>query len=128
MATRSTIAIETPTGQVHQIYVHWDGYLENNGLILRDHYSDPNLLMPLILRGGMSTLRPLIQDCEFYDDPDLAAEIYDDYTSYRENGRQEEYDYILRSTGEWFVRCRLTEGQFMTLTKAFLMQAALEDN
>jgi hypothetical protein len=128
MATLSTIALEFADGTVEQVYCHWDGYLENNGLILRDHYSDPNLLMPLILRGGMSTLRPLIQDCEFYDDQDLAAEIYDDYTSYRENGRQEEYDYILRSTGEWFVRCRLTEGQFMTLTKAFLMQAALEDN
>ncbi len=37
MATRSTIALEFADGTVEQVYCHWDGYLDHNGALLRDH-------------------------------------------------------------------------------------------
>ena len=60
MATRSTIALEFADGTVQQVYCHWDGYLENNGQLLRDHYSDPFVLRDLLDLGAISSLRPTI--------------------------------------------------------------------
>jgi hypothetical protein len=42
MATRSRIGIELEDGVIESIYCHWDGYPENNGKILLEHYQDPN--------------------------------------------------------------------------------------
>jgi hypothetical protein len=56
MGTRSTIALEFADGTVEQVYCHWDGYLENNGKILQEHYSDPFKLRDLINMGGISSL------------------------------------------------------------------------
>ena len=60
MGTRSTIALEFADGTVQQVYCHWDGYLEHNGAILRDHYSDPFVLRDLIDMGDMSSLGKVI--------------------------------------------------------------------
>ena len=56
MGTRSTIALEYADGTVEQVYCHWDGYLEHNGKILQEHYSDPFKLRDLIDQGGISSL------------------------------------------------------------------------
>jgi hypothetical protein len=56
MGTRSTIALEFADGTVEQVYCHWDGYLEHNGKILAEHYSDPFKLRDLIDQGGISSL------------------------------------------------------------------------
>jgi hypothetical protein len=56
MGTRSTIALEFADGTVQQVYCHWDGYLEHNGKILQEHYSDPFKLRDLIDLGDMSSL------------------------------------------------------------------------
>ena len=56
MGTRSTIALEFADGTVEQVYCHWDGYLEHNGKILQEHYSDPFKLRELIDMGGISSL------------------------------------------------------------------------
>jgi len=56
MGTRSTIALEYADGTVEQVYCHWDGYLDHNGKILFEHYSDPFLLRDLINMGGISSL------------------------------------------------------------------------
>lgn len=60
MGTRSTIALEFADGTVQQVYCHWDGYLENNGAILAEHYSDPYKLRDLIDMGDMSSLGKVI--------------------------------------------------------------------
>ena len=60
MGTRSTIALEFADGTVQQVYCHWDGYLEHNGKILQEHYSDPFKLRELIDLGDMSSLAPNI--------------------------------------------------------------------
>ena len=51
MGTRSTIALEFADGTVEQVYCHWDGYLDHNGAILKEHYSDPYKLRELIDLG-----------------------------------------------------------------------------
>jgi len=56
MGTRSTIALEFADGTVQQVYCHWDGYLEHNGRILQEHYSDPFKLRKLIDLGDLSSL------------------------------------------------------------------------
>jgi len=59
MATRSTISIvdkKAKNGQGRQIYCHWDGYPENNGKILLEHYQDANKINELIDLGNISSL------------------------------------------------------------------------
>jgi hypothetical protein len=56
MGTRSTIALEYADGTVDQIYCHWDGYLDHNGAILRDHYTDPFKVQKLMELGSISSL------------------------------------------------------------------------
>lgn len=69
MGTRSYIIQQTTDGKetrYHGIYCHWDGYLENNGRILFEHYNDPEKLKQLIALGDISSLRPLLEQ-----NPDL---------------------------------------------------------
>jgi hypothetical protein len=60
MGTRSTIALEFADGTVQQVYCHWDGYLEHNGKVLQEHYSDPFKLRDLIDMGDLSSLGKVI--------------------------------------------------------------------
>ena len=125
MGTRSTIALEFADGTVQQIYCHWDGYLEHNGAILRDHYSDPFVLRDLIDMGDMSSLGKVIGEahpfsphsspedkalyeaareagyCTFYardrGETGVSAKKFADFEDYRKNHQYEEYEYILRN-------------------------------
>lgn len=59
MATRSTISIvdkKTKTGKGRQIYCHWDGYPENNGAILLQHYNNAEKINELLDLGSISSL------------------------------------------------------------------------
>ncbi len=125
MATRSTIALEFADGTVEQVYCHWDGYLDHNGAILRDHYSDPFKLQKLIDLGAISSLAPEIGEQHAFDNPhgygtdeynayrekyadwcliyardrgeDLVKHTYKDFQEYTRECQREEYDYILRN-------------------------------
>jgi hypothetical protein len=126
MATRSTIAIEYADGTVDQIYCHWDGYLDNNGVILRDHYSDPFKLQQLIDLGDISSLGPEIGEQHSfeipfnYGTPEYTAEMerrqgittfygrdrgeagvgakrFKNFEEYAREHQREEYEYILRN-------------------------------
>ena len=124
MATRSTIAIELADGTVKQTYCHWDGYLDHNGKILLNHYSDPKKALQLITKGQISSLRPEIgkkhdfdarygeDDVErqwttFYGrdrgEKGIRAKKFANFEDYEKNHAYEEYEYILRNTGEWQV-------------------------
>ena len=128
MGTRSTIALEFADGTVQQVYCHWDGYLEHNGKILQEHYSDPFKLRELIDLGDLSSLRPnigtqhafshfelraeevagykqLTEDmCTFYGrdrkESGCGARKFKDYLDYAENHQYEEFEYILRACGD----------------------------
>lgn len=120
MATRSTIALEYADGTVGQIYCHWDGYLDHNGKILLNHYSDPFKVRELLDLGDLSSLHPNIgtqhsfddraageNQCTFYgrDRGETGCEqrMFKDYADYRKNAQGEEYNYILRRDGIWYV-------------------------
>lgn len=125
MGTRSTIALEFADGTVQQVYCHWDGYLDHNGKILAEHYSDPFKLRELIDLGDMSSLginigvqHPFsphfdegsklayekameLGSCTFYGrdrgEKGVAAKQFKSYADYVANHQYEEYEYILRN-------------------------------
>lgn len=120
MATRSTIAIEYPDGTVHQVYCHWDGYLENNGEILFHHYADPAKTAELVSLGDISSLGEEIHPKgeHSWEEPETGVtvfygrdrgeagveyRVYANYNHYVATRQSEEYNYIQRSNGEWFV-------------------------
>ena len=131
MATRSTIALEFADGSVSQVYCHWDGYLDHNGRILENHYSDPFKLQKLIDEGDLSSLGDEIGEkhsfdwynndvaqyerygksglwCTFYRrdraEERVDARHFKDFEEYVKKGQREEYDYILRKDGKWYFR------------------------
>lgn len=105
MGTRSTIALEYADGSVGQIYCHWDGYLEHNGKILFEDYQDPFKVQKLLDNGDTSTLDSAVAGCKFYKNrgEDCPQRMYKDFADYRKNGQFEEYNYILRRDGKWYV-------------------------
>lgn len=123
MATRSTIAIEHANGKVQQVYCHWDGYLDHNGKILIEHYKDAAKTAALVALGSISSLRREVGEKHNFDerferdDPryqwttayhrdrgeDLDVHEFKHFEDYRKNHQYEEYEYILRSNGEWQV-------------------------
>ncbi len=124
MATRSTIALEFADGTVEQVYCHWDGYLDHNGKILQEHYSNPFKLKQLIQLGALSSLSREIGEKHSFDNPgkygtpefdayrqtvehmctfyardrgeELVKHTFKDFEDYKENAQFEEYNYILR--------------------------------
>ena len=124
MATRSTIALEYADGTVGQIYCHWDGYLDHNGRILLEHYTDPFKVRELLDNGDTSTLDKDVDGCEFYKNrgEDCPQRMYKDYAEYRKEACFEEYNYILRRDGKWYVEFY---GEFDgLLSEAFAKEAA----
>ena len=133
MATRSTIALEYADGTVDQVYCHWDGYLEHNGKILFEHYADPFVLRELMDLGDISSLGPKIGEKHAFSQFDLpkeeveaykaltenwttfyardrgetgaSAKRFKSFADYKANFQHEEYAYILRTDGKWYVKC-----------------------
>ena len=132
MATRSTIALEFADGSVGQVYCHWDGYLEHNGRILLENYQDPFKLRDLIDIGDLSILGAEIGQkhdfdnphqygsdaynewkevnrgmCTFYgrdrNEQGVNARYFKDFADYKANHQYEEFEYILRTDGKWYV-------------------------
>jgi hypothetical protein len=56
MSTRSDIIVHCTDNKWRRVYCHWDGYLEHNGRILFDHYTDRVLATDLVMPGDMSSL------------------------------------------------------------------------
>jgi len=131
MGTRSTIALEFADSTVQQVYCHWDGYLSGNGAILLKHYSDPFKLRDLIDLGDLSSLGKHIgtqhaferapeDECTFYlrdrKEQGCKAKKFVDFQHYLVNHQYEEYEYILRKDGNWYVKCH--DEAFVTLKSA----------
>ena len=142
MGTRSTIALEFADGTVQQVYCHWDGYLDHNGRILQEHYSDPFKLRDLIDMGDMSSLGERIGtqhafekapegECTFYlrdrKESGCGAKKFKDFEDYIENHQYEEYEYILRCVdgkAVWFVKCHSED--WKTLEQALIEETTGE--
>ena len=126
MGTRSTIALEYADGTVGQIYCHWDGYLSNNGKILLNSYQDPFKVRDLLDEGDMSSLDTTVDSCSFYSErgESCPQRMYKDYAEFRKEAQGEEYNYILRRDGRWYVEFY---GEFDgLLNEAFAFQAEEE--
>ncbi len=150
MATRSTIALEYADGTVDKVYCHWDGYLDHNGKILFENYTDPFKVQSLMELGDISSLGPEIGEKHDFDiqakygTPEYEAEQrarqgittfygrdrgeegteakrFKDYADYRANAQFEEYNYILRRDGKWYV-------EFYNRFEGLLEQAILEED
>lgn len=76
MGTRSHIGMLQPDGTVNAIYCHWDGYPENNGKILMEHYTDPKKIEALIALGSLSSLGPELGEKHDFDGRDPAHETW----------------------------------------------------
>jgi hypothetical protein len=138
MGTRSTIALEYADGTVEQVYCHWDGYLEHNGKILLENYSDPFVLRDLIDLGDMSSLGERIGtqhafdkapegECTFYkrdrNESGVSAKKFFDFEDYVDNHQYEEYEYILRQVdgkAVWFVADH--SDRYVPLAEAIVIQ------
>jgi hypothetical protein len=125
MGTRSTIALEYADGTVHQVYCHWDGYLSNNGEILRDHYMDPFKVRDLVALGGFSSLSETVEataeTAYTQRGEECVVSKFKDYGDYVANHQYEEYDYILRQVegkAVWFVSDH--DGAYVELTEAIM--------
>ena len=115
-------------GAIQQVYCHWDGYIDHNGKILFEHYQDPLKLRELINLGDLSSLAPRIGEkhefdcpykygtpehkswrevCTFYGrdrgDDDVSAKKFKNFADYKANHRYEQFEYILRKDGNWYV-------------------------
>ena len=110
MSTRSRIAIQKNEGIV-SVYCHWDGYPENNGAILNEHYLDPAKINELLSHGSISTLGSSAAATIFYGrdrgetgiEPEIAA---DEKGLLAMAGRcGEEYLYLFRDD-TWHVASR----------------------
>jgi len=150
MATRSTIALEFADGTVQQVYCHWDGYLAHNGKMLLEHYSNPFILRDLIDLGGLSSLRATIGTkhafsqfdlpkeeveafikrtenmCTFYArdrSEKLVVHKFVDFQDYLAHHSYEEYEYILRRDGNWYVK---QDNEFELLETALAKELAEE--
>lgn len=150
MATRSTIALEFADGTVQQVYCHWDGYLDHNGKILQEHYTDPFKVRDLIDLGDISSLGPNIgrkhafspfegdkadyeaaqeEGCTTFYGRDrgengVGAKRFKDFEDYKANHQYEEYEYILRTDGNWYVS--KYDGPYVLLSEAIVEQEAKE--
>jgi hypothetical protein len=129
MGTRSTIALEFADGTVEQVYCHWDGYLEHNGKILAQNYTDPFKVKQLLALGNFSSLCGTVDDTgdtAYSQRGEVCpARKYKDVAEYYAECQQEEYDYILRNVGgvaAWFVRSDCTDGKWVTLSEAAALQ------
>ena len=149
MATRSTIALEFADGTVGQVYCHWDGYLSNNGKILLNSYTDPFKLRELIDLGDVSSLGNEIGVKHPFDNPALynspeyeaykekygdmtkfygrdrgetgvEARYFNNFEHYAKNHQYEEYEYILRTDGVWYVNQAGTSDGYEPLLEAYI--------
>lgn len=145
MGTRSTIALEYADGTVGQIYCHWDGYLAHNGEILATNYTDPFKVRDLLDNGDMSSLGAEIGEGRPFTNPNTyGSKEYDDFEQqyegqcvfYKYRGencpqrlyatvdqyfnqcQHEEYDYILRRDGAWYVFREGTDSKWIPLKEA----------
>lgn len=133
MSTRSLIGILTENNQVKNIYCHSDGYIDNNGVILLDHYNSKSLVEEMIDRGSMSYLMERVALCKYYgirEEPEFESpQTYtlEKYASSADG--MVEYSYLfVPGEDRWFVAtCHEDELEGMTESETLKGFYPLED-
>lgn len=140
MATRSTIWVANENGVYDGIYCHWDGYLEHNGEILKEHYTSEEKVRELIALGSISILAERIfpDDGEVHTFDNAANGVCvayhrdrgEDLNIYHETKETiktkfEEYNYLFED-GVWYVQSYLCE-TFITLDEYKALENAEDE-
>lgn len=105
MSTPATISTVDECGLVKTVYLHWDGYPEHAGAILKTHYTTKELVNTLLEQGDVSVINETIEDSEFYKrDRDESDTEYRVYASVKEMLEEEShgYNYVF-DDGEWLI-------------------------
>ena len=146
MATRSAIGVRYGT-IIKAVYCHWDGYLENNGKILNEHYNSVKTAQLLSL-GDLSSLRPEIGEkhdfsqylidlceadreeykkqhgnsCTFYGrdrgEEDTAFSTHDSVEAFREEYDHRGCEYFYLLEGDRWTYARYDDDEFKDLAGA----------
>lgn len=135
MGTRSRIGIMNDDGTITSVYCHWDGYLEHNGKLLREHWSDEKKLRKMMKIGDMSVLGEEIgkkhdfknaegargNGCTFYKrdrgEKNVDAKVHPNFDAFRLYF--EEYNYLFYpKQGKWEVNYHRTGGAMVSLEEA----------
>lgn len=118
---------------VKHVYCHWDGYIDNNGMILLEHYNSAKANQ-LVSMGDISSLRPEIGEKHHFSQFEAGVSgdeydrLYGNMTTFycRDRGEEDaagwkvsttfedfiewvngcgaEYYYVMKE-GEWYVGC-----------------------
>ena len=104
MGTRSNIAYKKEDGSIVSSYCHYDGYVENNGVMLLKHYNGEKQARELVDNGYMSSLGSTIEVINEgranKDEPELYKNEY--YFINDLDSLFIEFVYLFKS-GEWQV-------------------------
>jgi hypothetical protein len=132
MATRSNIGIVNEDGSVTGIYVHWDGYPENNGKLLLNHYNTTGIVYELMDLGDLSSLneklntdlphsfnKPVEGVCVAYGrdrgETGVESRVFKNIDEYQNDGDKSGTDYqYLFENGKWIFRCHNNEWNELT--------------
>lgn len=115
MATHSTIAVEKEDGSVEQVYAHWDGYIERNGVILQYNYNDYDKIVTLVGKGAILVLSEELDGCERPDDEEIDKNVYENTRDYLANFPREEYNYFWKYVEKcWYVNQLYLDGDDWT--------------
>lgn len=123
MSTRSLIIRKNEEGKYESIYCHWDGYPTCNGVILYNHYNNPERVKKLISLGNLSSLNAFIEPddrvevkhsfgtpqtdtCVFYGrdrhEENTEAKVFDTLSKALNQDCWQEYAYVYENN-EWRV-------------------------
>ena len=89
MATRSAIGIKHGD-VVKAVYCHWDGYLDYNGVILANYYTDSVKVNKLISMGDLSSLGASIGEKHDFNQHNDAETLADTVCKFYGRDRGEE--------------------------------------
>lgn len=133
MATRSVIGMVNVDKSITGIYCHYDGYLENNGKILLQHYKNVDSIRMLMDLGDLSYLDKNVNPtgphsfrnpergvCVAYGrdrgETNVDGVIYEDLGGFEDAMEDYGCDYqYLFEDGKWMYRAGF-EGKWMDLT------------
>jgi len=139
MATRSTIAVKLPDGSFKQVYCHWDGYLEYNGVLLQQRYNTASLAEELVSLGDISSLSRSIHPegphtfdnresgvTTFYGrdrgEKNVDTKVFADEDEFRRDRMKESYNYVFED-GKWYVDGKLLEEQLQNVSQEYTESA-----
>jgi hypothetical protein len=101
-------------GKIREVYVSSDGYLDHTGKTLLQHYTDLMVVMELIERGAITTLKSSVDKTIFVgdedpDDADINCFSYDSWDEYVTVYSGCGLNYIMRNDGVWYFKTKDVE-------------------